>query len=410
MNISYIRIFSIVFLLLPLISFSQKDCESAIMISNGVISESFSKGFGKKNELPAYKLFPGKSLTENNSHWYLYTASENGIFNLIITPEQPFDDIDFMLFKSDDGKCENLNLSKVVRSNFARTSNVEKGVTGLSVKANSENTGPGPGDPFSKNLYMQKEEQFYLMIDNINNDGKAYTIEVNFISDRTKEDEKRAELEKQKQSEARAEEQEYRTTFKVAILDSATNEKVKAAIEISGISSGTVMLRDTSEFVFEGCGGCKYMINSNAPGYLFSSISFYGERIPENAVEIKLVKFRVGDKLTLREIYFEGDGDEILAKSKPALTNLRNFMIENPQVKIEIQGHVNAPEQKNSRRIKKFSRKRAVAVEEFLKMSGIEKNRIKTKGYGNEHMIHRNPVTEKQSEANRRVEIKITSN
>jgi OmpA-OmpF porin, OOP family len=70
-------------------------------------------------------------------------------------------------------------------------------------------------------------------------------------------------------------------------------------------------------------------------------------------------------------------------------------------------GHVNAPDMKNIRQLKKLSQERAEAVKKYLVEKGIESNRISCTGAGNSQMKYRKPMTEMQNEENRRVEIII---
>jgi outer membrane protein OmpA-like peptidoglycan-associated protein len=82
-------------------------------------------------------------------------------------------------------------------------------------------------------------------------------------------------------------------------------------------------------------------------------------------------------------------------------------MALNSEIRIEIQGHVNAPGMENSGRIKSLSEKRAKAVKSFLKDNGIDGSRLEIMGYGNTEMIYPEPKSVEEEEANRRVEIKI---
>jgi outer membrane protein OmpA-like peptidoglycan-associated protein len=59
--------------------------------------------------------------------------------------------------------------------------------------------------------------------------------------------------------------------------------------------------------------------------------------------------------------------------------------------------------------VKKLSKDRAKAVNDYLINKGIDASRLSYKGYGNSKMIYKNPMNEKQNEENRRVEIKIVS-
>ena len=85
-------------------------------------------------------------------------------------------------------------------------------------------------------------------------------------------------------------------------------------------------------------------------------------------------------------------------------------MQQNPKVIIEIEGHVNGPNQRNTNSYKELSLNRAKAVREYLIENKIDPSRLKFVGYGNSQMLYPQPKTGIQESANRRVEIKIISN
>ncbi len=122
---------------------------------------------------------------------------------------------------------------------------------------------------------------------------------------------------------------------------------------------------------------------------------------------LELDRLAPGKKLALENIKFEQDDDEFLSIAYPALKRLLDFMAVNRDLRIEIQGHVNAPGYRNNAKIKALSESRAKAVKSFLKDNGIAGNRMVVVGYGNTEMLYEEPTEVWQEEANRRVEIKI---
>jgi outer membrane protein OmpA-like peptidoglycan-associated protein len=84
-------------------------------------------------------------------------------------------------------------------------------------------------------------------------------------------------------------------------------------------------------------------------------------------------------------------------------------MIENEDLHIEIQGHVNGEGSRNKRKFISLSEDRAKAIYQKLLEAGIDKSRMSYKGFGNAKMIYPTPVNNRQAEANRRVEAEILS-
>lgn len=106
-----------------------------------------------------------------------------------------------------------------------------------------------------------------------------------------------------------------------------------------------------------------------------------------------------GNTLLLNNIQFVGGSDVWLEESVPALENLIETMQENSTLKIEIQGHICCDTQDRN----DLSTRRAFAIYNLLIQNGIEKNRLKYKGYGRKRPLKNNPEETK----NRRVEILI---
>ena len=108
----------------------------------------------------------------------------------------------------------------------------------------------------------------------------------------------------------------------------------------------------------------------------------------------------------LDDIYFAGGLAIILEESMPRLKRLKDFLLLNPNISIEVQGHVN-DEGGNSLSSQRLSKKRAKRIVEYLISCGIEPERLSAVGYGNTKPIFPKPESEEQKEANRRVEVKI---
>jgi len=129
--------------------------------------------------------------------------------------------------------------------------------------------------------------------------------------------------------------------------------------------------------------------------------------LPENHHDtITLNPISRGAIAKLDEIYFVGGKATIPEESYPRLKRLKDFLILNPSISIEVQGHVN-DEGKRSITSFKLSKKRADKIVEYLVSSGIDPARLSAVGFGNTRPIFPEPTSEEEREANRRVEIKI---
>lgn len=130
--------------------------------------------------------------------------------------------------------------------------------------------------------------------------------------------------------------------------------------------------------------------------------------IPKELFKEKIKSAKKGDLLKLDNIYFFNNSARVVPKSEPILYELLCVMVDNPKLKIEIQGHIccKLPNQEEV-----ISTARARAVYNYLIRNKINRTRITFKGYGVSRPVH--PIPEKtpqEEDDNRRVEILIVEN
>lgn len=127
---------------------------------------------------------------------------------------------------------------------------------------------------------------------------------------------------------------------------------------------------------------------------------------PTLAEKVKIAK--KGDKIILKNINFYNNSAKIVPKSKNVLYDLLCIMQENPNLKIEIQGHVCC---QPSTAMDHISTARARAIYNHLIKNKIQRHRLIYKGYGAKKPLYPIPETsEFEENENRRVEIKILDN
>jgi outer membrane protein OmpA-like peptidoglycan-associated protein len=118
----------------------------------------------------------------------------------------------------------------------------------------------------------------------------------------------------------------------------------------------------------------------------------------------------IGGKMFLSDLYFKPGAAFLLPSSERALEGILSFMQYNDQLKFEIGGHINRPNEDPvpvESSSFKLSEARAKAVFLYLHENGIVKERLGYKGYGNSEMIKPNAISEIEQQMNRRVELKI---
>lgn len=125
------------------------------------------------------------------------------------------------------------------------------------------------------------------------------------------------------------------------------------------------------------------------------------EKVLEN---IRREEIKKGDIIRVQSIYFESGSTDFTKSSYQSLSQLYNFLIQNPDIKIEVGGHTNnRPEKEYADWL---SNGRAKKVVEYLINRGISKDRLSFKGYGKDLPISSNKTAEGRR-LNQRVEIKI---
>ena len=121
----------------------------------------------------------------------------------------------------------------------------------------------------------------------------------------------------------------------------------------------------------------------------------------------QVTEARSGEKLQIKNLNFQFNTFAITNDSRGKLYELLLVMQQNPQLKIQVQGHICC----NNSHKETLSTQRAKAIKGFLISQGIDNSRVTFKGYGSTEPIF--PLPEKNEEeraANRRVEILIVEN
>lgn len=129
-----------------------------------------------------------------------------------------------------------------------------------------------------------------------------------------------------------------------------------------------------------------------------------------NPVRLPLKPATSGEAMDINNLYYVGNQAQLLEESKPELPKILRFLQLNPDMKIEIAGHVNLPNRPDVSKDSweyRLSVARAKMVHDYLLENGVDAGRITFKGYGNWEMRFPKAISEEQQALNRRVEIRI---
>jgi len=374
------------------------DCKGAIVISDSVYHQpSAVRGFGNKLEI---KENPKEDLQwfdrEHHSTWYKFRSPGDTKLTFEIIPDNIEDDIDFLVFEGAiPGICDKIATRQVlpIRSNISRNDKSNRSICGLRKDAPENFVRSGVGSSFSQAIEVRKGDLFYLAIDYQERPLAGYTIRFHYDPPPPPEPEESPEKKQQ---------------LVVNVLDAKTGNPLDATLTIDGMLFDQVVeAKGNSQYNFEMDMYRNLKISCVRKGYMFQTLRVKGNTEPTVTVDLKLTPIGPGERVVLDDIRFVGNEDQVMRQSEASLLTLLRFMQENTKVKIEIEGHVNGPTFKNKKEFIDLSTSRAKTVYDFLLVNDIEPERIAYLGLGNSQMLFPEPTNKEQSEANRRVEIKV---
>ncbi len=204
------------------------------------------------------------------------------------------------------------------------------------------------------------------------------------------------------------------TLFKGVVIDKETFDPLESVIEITDNDKNEVISqiksnKTTGKFLISLPSGKNYGINVRKEGYLFYSDNLI---IPDTSAYkeiikvIPLEKLNVGNKIVLKNIFYDFDKATLRPESMSELMLLVKLMNENATLKIELSSHTDS---KGSDEYNlKLSQARAQSVVDYLVKNGISPTRLTAKGYGESKPIADNE-TEEGRQLNRRTEFTILS-
>ncbi len=203
------------------------------------------------------------------------------------------------------------------------------------------------------------------------------------------------------------------TYVKGVVYDVETDKKLSASFNIFDLLKGDTVTssfsdKTTGEFLICIPSGNNFALNVSKEGYLFYSDNFV---IPESKdslqtyyLEIPLSPIKKGEKIILKNVFFDTDSYILKVESNVELDKTVIFLNKNSKIKIEIGGHTDNTG--NEKHNKQLSKNRANAVYKYFISKGILAERLSFKGFASEHPIAKNTTKEGRSQ-NRRTEIKI---
>lgn len=189
------------------------------------------------------------------------------------------------------------------------------------------------------------------------------------------------------------------------IRDKNDSTPITAQLTVDGIKSNSA-LYNASDLYLPQIRPLSFTLKVDAPMYFPEDKTVKTTGKSNDTVRIFMRKVTLGEQLELQGIEFHAGTTKLIDASQQRLLRLRDFLLFNPNVKLEIQGHVHKIG-KDDFLNRRLSRRRAKSIRKYLIENGIDKKRLKAKGYGNTMMRYPEPSSPEEIQANRRVEVKI---
>jgi outer membrane protein OmpA-like peptidoglycan-associated protein/tetratricopeptide (TPR) repeat protein len=203
------------------------------------------------------------------------------------------------------------------------------------------------------------------------------------------------------------------TYVKGRVFNKENNNGIDAKFELVDLETGQLVMQASSmagsgEFLVCLPINKNYLMNVSKSGFLFASENFslkgVNNKLNGYEMNMPLTPIKVGEKVVLKNIFFETGSFQLKNESKIELQKLKSFLMTNTAVSIEISGHTDNVGDKKSNQI--LSENRAKAVYEYLITNEISKERLSFKGFGDSMPIDDNN-TDKGRANNRRTEFMI---
>jgi outer membrane protein OmpA-like peptidoglycan-associated protein/tetratricopeptide (TPR) repeat protein len=205
------------------------------------------------------------------------------------------------------------------------------------------------------------------------------------------------------------------TILKGVVTDVFSGEPVAAMVVITDNQKNEVVATfqsnsKTGKYLISLPSGKNYGIAVTAEGYPFYSVNIdlpESKSYQEIVKDIALSKLEVGQKIVLRNIFYDFNKSNLRDESIAELDRLERLLNANPTMRIEISSHTDNVG--SAAYNEKLSLNRAQAVVDYLvNKKKMSKDRLEFKGYGFDQPIAPND-TDQGRQLNRRTEFKILS-
>jgi outer membrane protein OmpA-like peptidoglycan-associated protein len=199
-------------------------------------------------------------------------------------------------------------------------------------------------------------------------------------------------------------------TIKTENIESIKDAEVEVRLKDGTVTKHQIKVQDNGKYttvVNVGDGKQDALVQVKKEGKAFNSTLIEASSVKNTFVkekEVVISDIKKGSFHTINNIYFKTNSSEIDEKSKLVLDAFTQWLQENPNVSIEIQGHTD--DLGNNSDNLALSQDRAYSVMEYIALKGVKASRVKFKGYGETKPKVKNDSVENRAK-NRRTDFMI---
>lgn len=399
MRIAYFFLITVVFTP-QMIAQYPGDCESALEIPISITENTFSfqapQGYGNIQEISPAGKNPKLFKEEHHTFWGKIKSPFSGYLGLTVIPHNMEDDYDLIVFVDSSGNlCAEITAGTTlpITSIISRNDRSQQSHTGLSTSGEKKYINQGVGPSFAPVIQVKKGREYYFWIDNVYGGTDSFDMVFSYF---------------------------YLPGIRGTVADRETGEPLVARVSVNNEDNDTFTLYSNTEGNWQLSQYLEfdqtYTLTFEAEGYFSEQkeISFpFVQKHKNERMNIRLVPIKPGAVITLDRVLFYGNSPELLPSSFPTLEYLAEVLQTYPEMKIQVEGHVNSAgfeeEERKKRRDYFFSlsKARALRVCNYLAGKGIAKNRLYPEGLGDSQMLYPETDKEEEMQQNRRVEVRV---
>jgi len=200
--------------------------------------------------------------------------------------------------------------------------------------------------------------------------------------------------------------------IKGTVTNNTDDAPIEAKVEIKNVETKEVMAVpvdvETGDYVAAMSFESDYVLTVKKPDFVYESTYISKEDTTFSApveVNVELEPVELGKAYRMKDIYYESNSADLTQESKKVLDEFLDFLVENPNIEVKIQGHTDniGGEVANMT----LSENRAHSVYNYLVSKGVSSSRLSYKGFGETKPVDTND-TEVGRAMNRRTEFLVT--